>query len=156
MTNPRGYHLASMATRLARKLPLGAAVHTPVNAVLCGRRNNPPDAHSKPPQPALAVHNPVHYYELPELFMEFTSSMTGKSPSTTGAGACVLAACTCLTSRTDMRMRRCLQAQRARSQRGPSTLLTRSTTSTTRLCPTPSLATTPSSRRRESSAHTTL
>jgi hypothetical protein len=87
VTNPRGYHLASMATRLARKLPPGAAVHTPVNAVLCGRRNNPPDATSKPPQPALAVHNPVHYYQLPELFMELASSMTGKSPSTTGAGS---------------------------------------------------------------------
>ena len=41
----------------------------------------------KPPIPALAVHNPIHYFELPELFMELTSSMTGKSPSTTGAGS---------------------------------------------------------------------
>jgi hypothetical protein len=30
---------------------------------------------------------PLHYMELPELFMEFISSMTGKSPSTTGAGS---------------------------------------------------------------------
>src|SRR5690606_30296192 len=34
-----------------------------------------------------AVFNPIHYMELPELFMEFISSMTGKSPSTTGAGS---------------------------------------------------------------------
>jgi hypothetical protein len=33
------------------------------------------------------VHNPIHYFELPELFMELASSMTGKSPSTTGAGS---------------------------------------------------------------------
>ena len=30
---------------------------------------------------------PIHYFELPELFMEFICSMTGKSPSTTGAGS---------------------------------------------------------------------
>jgi hypothetical protein len=33
------------------------------------------------------VFNPIHYLELPELFMEFICSMTGKSPSTTGAGS---------------------------------------------------------------------
>jgi len=87
VTNTRQYHVANMATRMSRKLPLTAAVHKPVNGVLCGRRNNPPDSTSKPPQPALAVHNPVHYYELPEFLMECTSSMTGKSPSTTGAGS---------------------------------------------------------------------
>jgi len=35
----------------------------------------------------LAVYNPVHYQELPELFMDFICSLTGKSPSTTGAGS---------------------------------------------------------------------
>jgi len=50
-----------------------------------GRRNNPPEAAAK--IRALAVFNPVHYFELPELFMEYISSMTGKSPSTTGAGS---------------------------------------------------------------------
>ena len=50
-----------------------------------GRRNNPPDpvSHIR----SLAVFNPIHYMELPELFMELISSMTGKSPSTTGAGS---------------------------------------------------------------------
>jgi len=33
------------------------------------------------------VYNPVHYQETPELFMELISSLTGKSPSTTGAGS---------------------------------------------------------------------
>jgi hypothetical protein len=35
----------------------------------------------------LAVYNPVHYQELPELFMDYICSLTGKSPSTTGAGS---------------------------------------------------------------------
>jgi hypothetical protein len=66
-------------------MPLDAPVLNPVTAVLPGRRNNPPDAASgiRP----LAVYNPIHYMELPELFMEFICSMTGKSPSTTGAGS---------------------------------------------------------------------
>jgi hypothetical protein len=33
------------------------------------------------------VYNPIHYQELPELFMDFVCSLTGKSPSTTGAGS---------------------------------------------------------------------
>ena len=58
---------------------------TPVNAVLAGRRNNPPDRGAG--IRSLAVYNPIHHMELPELFMEFICSMTGKSPSTTGAGS---------------------------------------------------------------------
>ena len=57
----------------------------PVDAVLIGRRNNPAE-----PQAGirgLAVYNPIHYQELPELFMDFICSLTGKSPSTTGAGS---------------------------------------------------------------------
>jgi hypothetical protein len=37
--------------------------------------------------PPLAVYNPIHYQELPELFMDFVCSLTGKSPSTTGFGS---------------------------------------------------------------------
>ena len=37
--------------------------------------------------PPLAVYNPIHYQELPELFMDFVSSLTGKSPSTTAFGS---------------------------------------------------------------------
>lgn len=80
---PRASHLAEMATRLRRHVAPGKPVHTPVTAVLPGRRNNPPESGIRP----LAVFNPIHYFELPELFMEFICSMTGKSPSTTGAGS---------------------------------------------------------------------
>ncbi len=83
LLNPRDTWLAEMAIRLFRRIPLGLPVHTPVNAVLPGRRNNPPE----PGIRALAVFNPIHYLELPELFLEFICSMTGKSPSTTGAGS---------------------------------------------------------------------
>ena len=83
LLNPRDAWLAEMAIRLRRRIPVGAPVHTPVNAVLPGRRNNPPE----PGVRALAVFNPIHYLELPELFLEFICSMTGKSPSTTGAGS---------------------------------------------------------------------
>ncbi len=83
LVHPREVHLAEMATRLFRKLPTSAPLHRPVNAVLPGRRNNPPEPGVRP----LCVFNPIHHLELPELFIEFISSMTGKSPSTTGAGS---------------------------------------------------------------------
>ncbi len=56
---------------------------SPVDVIAAGRRNNPADDGVPP----LASYAPLHYMELPELFMEFISSMTGKSPSTTGAGS---------------------------------------------------------------------
>jgi hypothetical protein len=80
---PHEVHLAEMATRLRRRVPPNHPVLNPVSAVLPGRRNNPPEPGIRP----LAVFNPIHYFELPELFMEFICSMTGKSPSTTGAGS---------------------------------------------------------------------
>jgi phosphoenolpyruvate carboxykinase (diphosphate) len=83
LVHPRDAHLAEIGTRLSRRVPPGKALHRPVNAVLPGRRNNPPEGEVRP----LAVFNPVHYLELPELFMEFICSVTGKSPSTTGAGS---------------------------------------------------------------------
>jgi hypothetical protein len=33
------------------------------------------------------VYSPIHYQALPELFMDYICSLTGKSPSTTGAGS---------------------------------------------------------------------
>ena len=85
LLDPRGRYLADVGIRLARGLSHDKPALTPVNAVLAGRRNNPPDkgAGIRP----LAVYNPIHHMELPELFMEFICSMTGKSPSTTGAGS---------------------------------------------------------------------
>jgi len=85
LEDPRGVYLAELGARFIRRLPLEAAVLMPVNSVLAGRRNNPPD--EKAGIRALAVYNPIHYQELPELFMDFIASLTGKSPSTTGAGS---------------------------------------------------------------------
>ena len=83
LLTPQEVYLAEMAMRLRRRVPANLPVLTPVGAVLPGRRNNPPEPGVRP----LAVFNPIHYLELPELFMEFICSMTGKSPSTTGAGS---------------------------------------------------------------------
>mmetsp|Transcript_106635 Transcript_106635/g.318736 ORF Transcript_106635/g.318736 Transcript_106635/m.318736 type:complete len:1149 (-) Transcript_106635:64-3510(-) len=84
----RENHVADVTARLRRRIPSDMPVHFPVQGVLPGRRNNPPDAlaDGTPIRP-LAVFNPLHYQELPELFMEYISSLTGKSPSTTGAGS---------------------------------------------------------------------
>ncbi len=83
LTDPVRKYVADMGTRMHRKQPLDEAVCHPVDAVLAGRRNNPPEPGIRP----LAVFNPIHYQELPELFMDFICSLTGKSPSTTGAGS---------------------------------------------------------------------
>ncbi len=84
LVNPRDLHLAHMTARLEREIPEDRPVYLPVNAVLAGRRNNPPD--TKAGVPPLAVYSPIHYQELPELFMDFVCSLTGKSPATTGFG----------------------------------------------------------------------
>ena len=83
MIQPVRRYLADLGVRLHGKIPLNEKIVHPVDAVLAGRRNNPPEAGIR----ALAVYNPIHYQELPELFMDFISSLTGKSPSTTGAGS---------------------------------------------------------------------
>jgi hypothetical protein len=76
-------YLAEISARLRRRVPMSQPLHTPVTVVLPGRRNNPPEKGVR----ALACYNPVHFMELPEFFMEVICSMTGKSPSTTGAGS---------------------------------------------------------------------
>jgi hypothetical protein len=85
LVHPRDGYVAEIGTRLAREIPADMPAWFPVNAVLSGRRNNPPDP--KTGVPPLAVYNPIHYQELPELFMDFICSLTGKSPSTTGFGS---------------------------------------------------------------------
>ena len=80
---PLRKYVAEVGARLHRKIPLSQPVCYPVDAVLTGRRNNPPEHGIR----SLAVYNPIHYQELPELFMDFICSLTGKSPSTTGAGS---------------------------------------------------------------------
>jgi len=83
--NDKGNYVALMGSHLSRRVPPTQPVQFPVNSVLPGHRNNPPDAENG--IRALCAFNPIHYFELPELFMEFTASLTGKSPSTTGAGS---------------------------------------------------------------------
>lgn len=83
LVKPLRKYVAEIGARLHRKIPLHQPLCHPVDAVLTGRRNNPPDGKIR----ALAVYNPIHYQDLPELFMDFVCSLTGKSPSTTGAGS---------------------------------------------------------------------
>lgn len=85
LVNPEQLRLAEVGTRFLRKVNASQSIHFPVDAVLAGRRNNPPDPNIG--LPALAVYSPIHYQELPELFMDFACSLTGKSPSTTGFGS---------------------------------------------------------------------
>ncbi len=82
---PEIRYVAERGMRLARGITGRDPLYTPVGAVLIGRRNNPPD--KKSGIRALAVYNPIHYQDLPELFMDVICSLTGKSPSTTGAGS---------------------------------------------------------------------
>ncbi len=77
--------VAKICMRLFRGLDSSQPMYWPVNAVLLGRRSNPADPQSG--VPALAVYNPIHYQELPELFLDLICSLTGKSPSTTGFGS---------------------------------------------------------------------
>jgi hypothetical protein len=83
MAHPRDRYVAEMGARLYRRLPLHAQVLFPVISVLSGRRNHRPGEDIRP----LCVYGPIHYQELPELFMDYICSLTGSSPSTTGAGS---------------------------------------------------------------------
>ena len=81
----REAYIAEVGARLDREIPPEEAVQSVVGAVLGGRRANRGQAEIG--LPPLAAFNPIHYQELPELFMDFLSSLTGKSPSTTGFGS---------------------------------------------------------------------
>jgi hypothetical protein len=83
IADPMRKYAAEMGMRFHRKLAADASVCVSVDAVLSGRRNNPP----QPGIRSLAVYNPIHFQPLPELFMDYICSLTGASPSTTGAGS---------------------------------------------------------------------
>lgn len=85
LKNQRDVYLADISSRFYRRQDSQSPLLRPVTSILPGRRNNPaePEAGVKP----LCVNNPIHHMELPELFMEYIASITGKSPSTTGAGS---------------------------------------------------------------------
>ncbi len=81
----RGLYLADVSSRLFRRQDSQSPLLRPVTSVLPGRRNNP--AEPEAGVSALCMFSPIHHMELPELFMEYIASITGKSPSTTGAGS---------------------------------------------------------------------
>ena len=83
LTNPEATAAADLACHLMQRVSVREPLRLPVDVVAAGRRNNAAEAGVPP----LCAYNPLHHMELPELFMEFISSMTGKSPSTTGAGS---------------------------------------------------------------------
>ncbi|MFV0427881.1 MAG: hypothetical protein ACK5KO_00385 [Arachnia sp.] len=83
LASPTATATAELISKLNRKMAMTQELRLPVDVVAAGRRNNPADDGVPP----LCTYGPLHYMELPELFMEFISSMTGKSPSTTGAGS---------------------------------------------------------------------
>lgn len=85
LIDPSLRYIAYRGTQLFRGTGVEQPVPVPVSAVLSGRRNNPPDREAG--YRSLAVYNPIHYHELPELLMDYICSLTGKSPSTTGAGS---------------------------------------------------------------------
>ena len=84
---PRDRYLAELGARLYRRLTVSDPCVFPVAGVLSGRRNNPPDELNGKKIRPLCVYNPIHFQELPELFMDYICCVTGKSPSTTGAGS---------------------------------------------------------------------
>lgn len=99
--DPFKRYAMEMSLRLHRHQKEEAPVFMPVNAVLPGHRCNP----EEPGVRALAMYNPLHYMDLPELFMDYICSVTGKSPSTTGAGsegALTKGPFNCLTATTDL------------------------------------------------------
>ncbi|GKT24910.1 PPi-type phosphoenolpyruvate carboxykinase [Aduncisulcus paluster] len=81
-------YIAEVALRLHRGTPQCKPVPMPVSLVLPGRRLNVAsiDVATGKKIRTLAVFNPIHYQELPELLMDVIPCITGKSPSTTGAG----------------------------------------------------------------------
>lgn len=85
LITPVNRYVGEIGIRLSRAVPVDKPVLSPVQAVLIGRRNNPPEP-GRGIRP-LSVYNPIHYQELPELFMDFISALSGKSPSTTSAGS---------------------------------------------------------------------
>ncbi len=85
LVTPINKYISEIGTRMFRKIPIDKPLNFVVNSVLPGRRNNPPDTVAK--IRPMCCYNPIHYQELPEMFMDFICSLTGKSPSTTGAGS---------------------------------------------------------------------
>jgi len=88
LVDPTNTYLTYKVIQLHRKIKNGDPLFVPVDAVLSGRRNNPPETTKEGLfLPPLSVFAPIHYYEYPELMMEYITSMTGASPSIYAAGS---------------------------------------------------------------------
>jgi hypothetical protein len=74
----RDAHIAEIGMRLDGDVPSEKPVLPVVHAVLAGRRANKAQPEIK--LPPLAVFGPIHYQELPELFMDFLSSSPASRP----------------------------------------------------------------------------
>ncbi len=83
VADPEATATADLATHLFRSQSMNHQSPHSVDVVVAGRRNNA----AEPGVPPLCTYSPLHWMDLPELLIEFISSMTGKSPSTTGAGS---------------------------------------------------------------------
>ncbi len=83
LLQPAESYLRTTTMRLARRIPEGQPLHLPVSILLPGRRANGPEKGVPP----ICCYSPIHHLELPEFFADVITSMTGKSPSTTGAGS---------------------------------------------------------------------
>ena len=88
LLTPVNTYMTLKAIQLLRKIKDTDPLFTPANAVLSGRRNNPPHVAKNgmkllPP----SVFAPQHYVQMEELLMEYITSMTGASPSIFGAGS---------------------------------------------------------------------
>ncbi|KAL0242704.1 hypothetical protein GEMRC1_005267 [Eukaryota sp. GEM-RC1] len=82
LVSRKGRYLCEVSARLARKVALSIAIHIPVGAVIMGRRCNSSGGKVR----SMSCFNPLGYLELPEAFLDLMSCLTGKSPSTYGAG----------------------------------------------------------------------
>ncbi|KAL0227701.1 hypothetical protein RCL1_003844 [Eukaryota sp. TZLM3-RCL] len=83
LVSRKGRYLSEVSARLTRKIGQSQPIHVPVGAVILGRRCN----NSSGGVRSMSCYNPLHYQELPEAMAELMCCLTGKSPSTTGAGA---------------------------------------------------------------------
>ena len=71
LLNERALYLEQISMRLHRKLQTTHPLYSVVDAVVPGRRNNPADV--KAGIQPLAVYNPIHFMELPELLRRIRS-----------------------------------------------------------------------------------
>ena len=76
-------YASDIALRLFHRVGRDEPLALPVDVIMLGRRISVP----KPGLPNLCCYNPLHYQDLPELFMDLICCVSGTSPSTTGAGS---------------------------------------------------------------------